>query len=490
MARVRSVALGALLVAVTLGRYSWNIAGYNVKLEHIVIAGVLVATLVAARNLSGLKRLIRPSTCRASSVVRRPSSVVHVGPLLWTLPYLGVLALSSVVNSPDSATSLRHTAMLALVVSGAWLVYHLTDSLDRLRAGVWMLVGLGLLEAIFTYIALVATSFGVPLGTQVGNGGIVVPYGTLWEPNILGSFLAAAGAILLAKVVVSDDGRRTTDDGPRTTDERALTNKRSPYGLVGGLILILSALGLSLARASWLGFGVGSLTVLFCYVWVQRSSHQQSASTQHSAIQDEGRDTQSLALAVPWQRALRAIALALGGTLLLLGGVAPFAFPNTFQGIFVRLDFRYFRLENDPAVQARVTALQGALDGIVAHPIIGNGAGSYGINHVGEHGEPGWIGNLEVHALYDGGALALSLFFGGLGALVWRAWRAVTSPLTESGARADIIGLLGATAVLLIAFQATEGTWLGYSWVYIGLLARAGSKFKVQSSKFKVDVPL
>lgn len=423
-----TVALGVLLVAVTLGRYSWNIAGYNVKLEHIAIACVLIATLVV--RLAGDRRR---NLIRLSSLL----------PLLWTLPYLGVLALSSVVNSPDAATSLRHTAMLALVMSGAWLVYILTGPPERFRLAVWMLVGLGLLEAAVTYVALVASSLGLTFGTQVGIAGITVPYGTLWEPNILGSFLAGAGTILLSRLVLSGLGRRDV------------------YRLVVGLVLLLSALGLSLARASWIGFAVGSLTVLFCYAWVQRRK--------------------LLQIAIPWRRVFRAMEIAALGTLLMLGVVAPLAFPNTFQGIFVRLDFRYFSIEKDPSVQARVTSFQGAMEGIAAHPIIGNGTGSYGIEHVGEHGEPGWIGNLELHTMYDGGVVGLALLLGGLGLLIRRAWRAATSslphatPETESRVRADIIGLLGATVALLVAFQATEGTWLGYSWVYFGLLARAGS---------------
>jgi hypothetical protein len=37
------------------------------------------------------------------------------------------------------------------------------------------------------------------------------------------------------------------------------------------------------------------------------------------------------------------------------------------------------------------------------------------------------------------------------------------------------LGLLGAFAALLMAFQVTEGSWLAFPWVYVGLLAGAGN---------------
>jgi O-antigen ligase len=413
---LRTWALGAVTLAVTLNRYTFDIAGARIKLEHLVFALLLVLGVI-----------------RYLTTLNPPLKKLRIGPLWWVAPYLAVLALSSLLNSPDPPTSIRHTAMLALLATSAVLVYLLADSPARFRLAVRMLICAGILEALFTLFVLALGRFGLSAGTQPGNGFITVPYGTLWEPNILGSFLAASGVLLIALV---------------------LTNPRISLALVGCLGLILAALGLSLSRAAWTGLVLGALVVVGLYAWLQKTARLTSN--------------------LPWRRSVPRIVLAALGALIFLGVAAPLLFPATFRGIFVRLDFRYYTPEQDPAVQARVSTSTAALDGILNSPLIGHGAGSFAFDHTGEHGEPGWISNLELHILYDSGILGLSTFLAGVAALIWRAWRSLLRQ-TDKQTMAASIGLLGATAALLIAFQATEGTWLGFSWVYFGLLARAGS---------------
>ena len=92
-----------------------------------------------------------------------------------------------------------------------------------------------------------------------------------------------------------------------------------------------------------------------------------------------------------------------------------------------------------------------------------------------EQGGPGRIGNLELHLLYDSGALGLALALAGLAVIARGAVGALRRAPVAGPDRAVILGLLAAGAALLVAYQATEGTWLAYTWIYAGLLARAGA---------------
>ncbi len=411
---LRLAVIGLLLVAVTLDRYTVMIVGLHVKLEHVMLFVLLGAVVWG---------------------IARGREQVGIGPLVWIAPFLAVLLLASVLNAPDREASLRHAAMVALVASATWVVYRLVNTPERFRVAVRMLAWLGALEAVVIFAALIATQFGAALGTQPGNGEITVPHGTLWEPNILGSYLAAAAMLLLSRLLGEHDRFRA-------------------IWLAGGLALALAAVGLSLARAAWLGTLVGGGVVLACWWWQRKQA----------------------GVPAVWTLGLRfALASALVA-LLFLVGVAPFAFPSTAKGVWVRIDPRYYTPQRDPSVQLRAAVSSQALEGIRAHPIIGNGAGSFETNHTDEKGAPGWIGNLELHLLYDSGLLGAASVLIGIVATSWLAFLALRRASGGSmDVEPEIIGLLGALAVLLVAFQATEGTWLAFTWVYLGLLARAGS---------------
>ncbi len=423
-----AAALALLLVAASVDKYTLDVAGLHIKLEHFVIAGLLVVLIVVT-----IGRVIR----HEASISLRG---LALWPLTWIVPYIGVMLLSSFVNAPNVAESLRHTAMVGLVASGAWVAYWLANTGRLLELGVRMLVGLGLLEASYTFFVLVASRFGSTLGTQPGNGDIVVPYGTLWEPNLLGSYLAAAGVLLLSLLFVSKE-------------------RKTQIAMSAALFLIVAALGLSLARAAWVGFFVGGLVVICLYFWV-------------------GRQKDHPRMPVEWRRILATLAVPVLGAALFLGVLAPILFPDTFRGIFVRLNPQWYDAAKDPAVQIRVTTTQGALDGITSHPIIGNGAGSFGMTHMNGRGAPEWVSNLELHILYDSGAIGLALFVLGLVLLAWKALQAIhVQPDSDDkiDLRPQIIGLLGALSVLLFTFQSTEGTWMAFFWVYVGLIGRVGA---------------
>ena len=100
----RTAALVLLLIGITLEQPAIDIGVLTVKPEHLFLVFLWLA--VGWRFLS--TRLLQDARL-----------------LLWIIPYLAVLLLASLLNSPEPGTSLRHTVMVALVASAAWLAYGL-----------------------------------------------------------------------------------------------------------------------------------------------------------------------------------------------------------------------------------------------------------------------------------------------------------------------------------------------------------------------------
>ncbi len=401
-----------LAVAVTLDHYTLDVAGARIKLEHVVLAALLALGAVAA--LRG----------------RRPPIP---GALLWIPAWLLVTALASLVNAPAPATSLRHTAMLALVTSGAFVTYALLDSPARLRRAVGLLAGLGVLEALAALGAAGLAQLGGTWGTQPGFIGTRVPYGTLWEANILGSYLAAAGTLLVFLLL-------------------AARRLRPALILAGGLAVLLVALGLSATRAAWVAFPLGVAAGLAALL-----------------LLPGGLPRPRRPVAVNTALGAGAFGLAVAALLL-----TPAVLPRAAQGLAGRTALAIYDPRTDPSVAARAGSLSTAWAGIAAHPILGNGAGSFAAVYSDAQGEPGWLSNLELHLLYDSGLLGLGLVLAGAALLVAGAWRGLRrGGAAAAGLVPSLAALLAVGVVLGVAYQTTEATWLGYTWVYAGLLARA-----------------
>jgi O-antigen ligase len=82
-----------------------------------------------------------------------------------------------------------------------------------------------------------------------------------------------------------------------------------------------------------------------------------------------------------------------------------------------------------------------------------------------------------LHALFDTGIVGLLI----LVAAVVVAGRRALNALRPPPARWDLsnylaFGILFASLGLLAAFQITDGTWLGFTWVLLAMLVAAGQK--------------
>jgi O-antigen ligase len=128
---------------------------------------------------------------------------------------------------------------------------------------------------------------------------------------------------------------------------------------------------------------------------------------------------------------------------------------------------------DDNTVSERLDTYIKAQEGIADHPWIGNGTGSFGQRYYYQSvAEPAWVGNLELHLLYDTGLWGTLAFFGCLACVAAQTWRAYRRNADPEW-RALLLALTAGGVVLFMAYQATEATWLALTWTHLGLLRAA-----------------
>ena len=330
---------------------------------------------------------------------------------------LAVNILSSVLNSTDLYKSIRIVVRMGLAIATMYVISTYVSDRRKLTAGLRALLIVGAAASAFGLFALaVWYLIGQDLGVQqnpINNA--VSPTGTLWEGNIFGSYVAGAavlsGALLLA---------------PVRTVHRGL--------LSAVFALALAALVLSLARGAWVGFGAGSiLAVLF----LRRARF-------HVALAVVG------VVAVTLMLVLRSD----------LPGV-----PQDVSARFATMP----TIRADVNTVSRLNNVDLALAEWRSKPLLGWGTDGFHINH------PENLSALpipQLGALYDTGLIGCVLLMAVIGALLFRSVAASTR--ADDEATATILGALIIAAIAqLVAFQATDAFWLGFIWVYFGLMLGA-----------------
>jgi O-antigen ligase len=134
----------------------------------------------------------------------------------------------------------------------------------------------------------------------------------------------------------------------------------------------------------------------------------------------------------------------------------------------------------DPTADAntlfRVVQFSVAIDDIAARPVFGNGTASFqllfaeGSAAIDIGTETPWIANSELRILHDTGVVGLAALVVFLVSLYRRARRRL-----RQASDPMLLALLVSAVVYVIAFQATEGTILAFSWVHLGMIACAAS---------------
>jgi hypothetical protein len=462
------VAVGLLVLAVATNRLGIPVGALNLRVE-LLAAALIVAWAVLRSGGDALSGW----------------GLVEWGIAGWVLAN----AVSSALFSPDTMDSLKNTA----VVAGLFLVYLAARMVIASRALLvwaaltWVAVGvgvtlLGLVSALWYNLA--GPNPGVLLERFYRDGVFSVTpkvQSTMWEPNIFGSYsltvlalafalgiapgfrtsvlrwlfvaavgLASAGAMLsmtrtvwiIAPPLVA--ALALVALRLRIADGRRVAVVLLAPALLGGVLGL--GLGLSMESPSW---RMGEPWTL--------SDHQVDEMVREYMFgpipaELQPQEQQGEQPPVPATPVPAGAGSAVGdrvGEVLGEGQVG--------------------------SLEGRSTIYRQAFEGWLRSPILGWGAGAYPLVYPPPPSGGGyWIANAELHVLFDTGIVGLLLLVGAVGAAVVGAIRALRAPTGEwNPDRYVTFGLLAAGAALLGAYQLTDGTWLGFTWVLVAMLAAA-----------------
>ncbi|MGC2766866.1 MAG: O-antigen ligase family protein [Candidatus Acidiferrum sp.] len=398
-------AVVVLSIASVMPRLSVEIGGWNVRPEHCATFLVLVVLLI---------RCTLHESLRAKLTFADLAVVAYTA---WNY-------VSSLWMSPDPRSTLRWALLNNLVVLPYFLIRFLVTDERILRWVFRAYLVVGIAECAFALAAfasrqILGTSFGTEIDQYAGGLGGV--YGTQYEPNLLGSFAGCTSIILLVFYFLSP---------------------RKSHWLIGGAIISVAALIVSLSRAAFLAFALALIILAFVGARAGLVS-------------------------------LRKL-LTLG--LILAFFIAPIAVTGgrNLLSRFATLSVEGF--ESDAEAVARLTALTAAFEDIAQHPLVGNGTASFQLLADAKQlpilGDRPWVGNSPIRILHDTGAIGLLL----IGVVAVAIGRSVRQVMVAQGREREIVfALTSGCLVYAIAFMSTEGTMLSFFWVHIGLLASACS---------------
>lgn len=413
-------ALPLLILATALDRYRF--AGAGLRIEHFVFLGVALAWFIKTRSASTFLERVRTESVSPARRLPRVRAAIQKtgfnGADVLLVAYLGVALVSSLLYAPVLPESLKFLALMTFGMALYWFVRALASHAENLARGMWALIGVGIAASAFGVVAWLVFPLGVNLGVQTYSLDTFMtfsPYGTLYDSNTLGMY-AMAATLLQATLILDAQFARWR------------------VALSAGLLVTLLAVALSLTRTAWIGLGAGLfLIVLF-------SPRRRWAFAIGGA----------------------AVVLALGALVVssaLAGG------GNTLA------DFSLTRLLTSRSIFFRLDAYTRAWNDFVASPLLGNGANVFAQKYTSPAGARDFISNFVLMTLHDTGivgAWLLGAWLARLGLETWTALR--TGP---GRARTFLLALAVAYCALLVTYQSVSVFWLGWNWIYLGLLRAA-----------------
>ncbi|MEP6774409.1 MAG: O-antigen ligase family protein [Chloroflexota bacterium] len=426
--------------------------------------------------------------------------------------WLIVNLVSSLLFSPEIRESLKYVAILAGLLTIYLAARLLITSEVALAWATTLFIVLGAAAALAGLLCalmynIIGPNFGVLLERFYRDGVFVVTpkiQGVLWEPNIYGSFSLAV-AVLAGSLAL----RRPTPAAEPFGNKESNLSRLAHGGLRSSPILSVAiALGmsgviLSMTRTVWV-IGPVLILLLAATAW-------------------------KIKLASPRTIAMALLLPAMLGSLIGLGVGASLPAPQWKMGepwdltaaqvddmvrarLFTNIapapqsDLqlsatpiateqgsapadRVGELLNPggaPSLSSRWRIYTDALNGWLRRPILGWGAGTFPYVYPPPPEGGTWIANAELHTLFDTGIVGLLL----LAAAAFIAGRRALNTLRLPPARWELnnyltFGILFASLGLLAAFQITDGTWLGFTWLLLAMLVATGQKTGQPQSKGK-----
>jgi len=395
-----------LCLAASMPRWFVKIGKWHAKPEHFVAAAV--GLLLLSRILAQKHKWKSPGK-----------------PELLLLAFLTMNYFTSAVTSPDKSSTLRWALLLTLAVSPFFLIWQVVrtrEQLDRFMNR-WLLVGaLGALFGILCFFSFVA--FHTEVGVSVFDflGFIPAVHGSLWEPNIFGSYCTSFAVMFLFYFL----------NGAR----------KNPWYLAGFLITTVASL-LSLARQGWISLIFVGASIL---IYTQRTT---KFRVKHLA---------PIVVSV-------VIAFVVGFAVMgnLSDRIATFSLDTA---------------QEDPTVVRRAGMIALAVQDIQEHPVLGLGTSSFQLLYIADSDatytglDNAWLGSFFFGIVHDTGVIGMILFLWLLVELGRRVRRVLAAPVRAPATTA--VGALSAgVVVMLIAYQFTDASTLAFTWIQFGLLVAA-----------------
>lgn len=489
-----TAAMVALLVlAVATDRLGLRVGGFNVRLEFV--AGVLVVALALLKQGTTALRLV---------------GTVDLLLAGWFAANL----LSSLLFSPDTGESLKNVAILGGLMS----IYVATRLTVRSAEGaVWAsglfvvagagMSAVGIGSALLFHV--VGPNFGIVLERFYRDGIFVLTpkvQSLLWEPNIYGSFSLAVCALASAFVMAQ---RKSPDKSPAGGRSNAVGLHLSPAILHTAIALGMCGVMLSMTRTVWL-VGPALVLAMAAVAWkLGLATLRNIAIGMLLPSLIGGVVGLGLGLTLPsyrwqmgspWELTQEQIDGMVRQRLFNAETPAPTPVPGTTtpgatqtpvpagEGSAAgdRLSEALDKPGETTSLTGRWSVFSDAFRGWLERPLLGWGTAAFPLVYPPPPGGGYWIANIMLHTLFDTGIIGLFL----LGAAgVWAALRALKAlrkaPALWNTQAFLTYGLLSACAGLFIAYQVTDGSWLGFTWLLFALLVASGDRRGVESAPLR-----
>jgi hypothetical protein len=482
------VAAALLVFFVSIDRYSISTGIVNLRLE--LIAGGLIALWLFVRSRGAvLQRL----------------GIIEYALLAW----LAANVVSSLAFSPSPPDSLKNAGIIAGVLTIFLVGLMLFTSARVITWAVLAWVGVGAVVALLGLAsALLYTAFGWTGGINLEriyvNGVFVLTprvQSTIWEPNIFGSYCITVGILAFALILSPQFS------APRSRLLLSLAGGCAFCGVMlsmtrtawfaGPLLLVvlvlislrlkLASMG-TIARAILLPAGVGIAIGLVVgnflmptLRWERDNPWDLTYSQVEQAVPyllkgitppPEIANPSSSAQSAP-QATATALAAQQAAPQATNGNPVPATPDPRVQSGSTLIDKvqQLASPDSSSSVQSRLSIFGNTVDGWLKQPIFGWGTGAYPQVYSPGYTDAYWIANLELHMLFDTGVVGLALFAIAVVVAAWRGVRALRGPtMGWSTLHSILLGLLVAGAGLLFAYQVTDATWIGFTWVFFALL--------------------
>jgi hypothetical protein len=406
LVRWPNVAVLELMVAGAIPRWFTKIGTWNAKPEHMVAAaccGVLFLRICTGNH--------------------KWARLEKLDVLL--LAFLAANYLSSSLYSPQVSSTLRWALLQTLAVSPYFLIRQLVRTKEQLDKAMTWYLWVGVLEAVFGILCAIGHSFfGTSTGITLFFYLSFIPgvHGSLWEPNIFGSYCACFAVMCLYYFL-------------------AQQHKGWNLWYLAGVAVTTIGISLSLARQGWVCLIYVGGMILFFHLR---------------------------------RRGIRRKRLAVVVVGLLAALIAAIVSMNN-EGSERLASLTPEQAAQDPTVLRRAGLVALAIDDITLHPVVGLGSSSFQLLYLGEDDSyqgvgDAWLGTFFFRILHDTGIIGSILLGWFMINLVIRCWRVQR----RRSSRDVAVGALSAAGVvMLIAYQLTDASTLAFTWVHLGLLVTA-----------------